>query len=36
VLLPDRKPLKFETAGPYVQFSLEPFEILAMALVQYV
>jgi hypothetical protein len=36
VLLPDRKPLKFEPAGPYVQFSLEPFEILAMALVQYV
>jgi hypothetical protein len=36
VLLPDRKPLKFETAGPYVQFSVEPFEILAMALVQYV
>jgi hypothetical protein len=36
VLLPDRKPLKFDMAGSYVQFSLEPFEVLAMALVQYV
>ncbi len=36
VLLPDRKPLKFDIAGPYVQFSIDPFEILAMALVQYV
>jgi hypothetical protein len=35
VLLPDRKQLKFEMAGPYVQFSLDPFAILAMALVQY-
>jgi hypothetical protein len=36
VLLPDHRPLKFEMAGPYVRFSLEPFEIIAMALVQYV
>jgi hypothetical protein len=34
-LLPDRKPLRFEPAGPYVRFSLEPFKVLAMALVRY-
>ena len=34
-LLPDRKPLRFEPVGPYVQFTVEPFDTLAMALVQY-
>jgi hypothetical protein len=33
--LPERKPLKFEMVGPYVQFKLEPFEALSMALVEY-
>jgi hypothetical protein len=35
IRLPDQKALNFEKAGPYVQFHLEPFEILAMALVEY-
>ena len=33
--LPERKPLKFEVVGPYVQFKLELFEALSMALVEY-
>ena len=32
---PDRKPLKFKTVGDYVQFDLEPFTCLSMALVEY-
>jgi hypothetical protein len=35
VQLPDRKPLKFTAGDPYVQFHLEPFNSLAMALVEY-
>jgi hypothetical protein len=35
VHLPERKPLKFDVMGPYVQFKLEPFEALSMALVEY-
>jgi hypothetical protein len=27
--------MRIQTAGPYVQFHLEPFEALAMALIQY-
>jgi len=34
--LPERKPLKFKTAGAYVQFDLEPFDSLSMALIEYV
>ena len=33
--LPERKPLKFKTTGPYVQFDLEPFNALSMALIEY-
>jgi hypothetical protein len=33
--LPERKPLKFKAAGAYVQFDLEPFNALSMALVEY-
>ena len=33
--LPERKPLKFKTAGAYVQFDLEPFTSLSMALIEY-
>jgi len=33
--VPDRKPLKFKTAGAYVQFDLEPFNALSMAVVEY-
>jgi hypothetical protein len=33
--LPDHKTMRIQTAGPYVQFHLEPFEALAMALIQY-
>lgn len=33
--VPDRKALAFEKAGPYVQFRLEPFPVIAMALVEY-
>jgi hypothetical protein len=35
VRLPDRKAMAFEKAGPYVQFRLEPFPVIAMALVEY-
>ena len=35
VHLPERKPLKFKVVGPYVEFDLEPFEYLSMALVEY-
>jgi hypothetical protein len=35
VRVPDRKALAFEKAGPYVQFRLEPFPVIAMALVEY-
>jgi hypothetical protein len=35
VRLPDRQALPFQVAGPYVQFRLEPFERLAMMLVEY-
>ena len=35
VHLPERKPLRFDLVGPYVQFKLEPFEALSMALVEY-
>jgi hypothetical protein len=35
VLLPERKAIQFEPIGPYVQFRLEAFESLAMALVEY-
>ena len=33
--LPERKPLKFKTTGAYVQFDLEPFDALSMALIEY-
>jgi hypothetical protein len=33
--LPERKPLRFKTVGPFVQFELEPFDSLSMALVEY-
>jgi hypothetical protein len=33
--LPDRKAIPIQTVGTYVQFRLEPFEALAMALVEY-
>jgi hypothetical protein len=33
--LPDRKAIPIQTVGPYVQFHLEPFEALAMALIEY-
>jgi hypothetical protein len=33
--LPERKPLKFKTTGPHVQFDLEPFDALSMALIEY-
>jgi len=35
VSVPDRKAMGFEKAGPYVQFRLEPFPVIAMALVEY-
>jgi hypothetical protein len=35
VRVPDRRAMAFEKAGPYVQFRLEPFPIIAMALVEY-
>ena len=35
VRVPDRKAMGFEKAGPYVQFRLEPFPVIAMALVGY-
>jgi hypothetical protein len=33
--LPDQKELAFERSGPYVQFSVPPFKILSMAIVEY-
>jgi hypothetical protein len=33
--LPERQPLKFETVNAYVQFDLEPFNALSMALIEY-
>jgi hypothetical protein len=33
--LPDRKPLKFTAGTPYVEFDLEPFNSLSMAVVEY-
>jgi hypothetical protein len=35
VRVPDRKPIPFQNVGPYVQFRLEPFPVIAMALVEY-
>ena len=35
VHLPDREAIPIRTVGPYVQFHLEPFEALAMALIEY-
>jgi len=33
--LPDRQAMPTQTVGPYVQFHFEPFEALAMALIEY-
>ena len=33
--LPERKPLRFKTAGDYVQFDPEPFTSLSMNLIEY-
>jgi hypothetical protein len=33
--IPERAPLKFDVAGPYVQFDLEPFTELSMAVLEY-
>lgn len=33
--VPDRKAIPFEKVGPYVQFRIEPFNVLAMVLVEY-
>ncbi len=33
--LPERRPVKHETAGPYVQFHLEPFEMFTMLIAEY-
>ena len=33
--IPDREPLAFKRAGPYVKIGFEPFETLAIALVEY-
>ncbi len=33
--VPDRKPIKFKTIGPYVQFELEPFNTLSVATIEY-
>jgi hypothetical protein len=33
--LPEKKSVPFEKAGPYVQFRLEPFPVIAMALIEY-
>lgn len=35
VKVPERKAIAYEKAGPYVQFRLEPFPVIAMALVEY-
>jgi hypothetical protein len=33
--LPEQKEMAFEKSGPYVQFSVPPFKILSMAIVEY-
>jgi hypothetical protein len=33
--LPDRKPIKFAAGTPYVEFELEPFNSLSMAMIEY-
>jgi hypothetical protein len=33
--LPERRPVKHETVGPYVQFHLEPFEMFTMLIAEY-
>jgi hypothetical protein len=33
--VPDRKPIKFKTAGAYAQFDLEPFTSLSMVVIDY-
>jgi hypothetical protein len=33
--LPEREEIRFRKAGPYVEFRIEPFKTLAMALVEY-
>ena len=33
--VPDLKPIKFKATGPYVQFDLEPFTSLSMAVIEY-
>jgi hypothetical protein len=35
VSIPEQKTIPFEKAGPYTQFRLQPFDALAMALVEY-
>jgi len=35
VKVPDGRVIEFEKAGPYVQFRLEPFPVISMALVEY-
>lgn len=35
IRVPDRRAIPFENVGPYVQFHIEPFEVLTMALVEY-
>ncbi len=35
VLLPEQKTVAFEKVGPYIQFTVPPFKILAMAFVEY-
>jgi hypothetical protein len=34
-VLPESKSVPFEKNGPYVQFRVEPFEALAMAVIDY-
>jgi len=33
--LPDRKRLKFTAGAPYVEFDLEPFNSMSMAMIEY-
>ena len=33
--LPEGKEIAFEKAGPHIQFRVQPFEALAMALIEY-
>jgi len=35
VLLPDQKKISFETQGPYIQFRMKPFDVVAMVNVEY-